>query len=315
MRRVAWRWFNDDIVEWPFGEFAKQIRAEFPELSADEVDRYTIQLLNCTFFARTGDRYRFLHRSYLEYLVSEGLAEALLARDLTMWEVETPLYTDIHEMVYQILKSRGLERLDLDWVMKAGSYIAHVKVLTVAWRHHPPEIESHIREQILGNPHDIVRLMASMGMALYAPTRENVDNLVAAFTGERNSVVRTLMQRVASHWLTSVDSPDLRKALRPVVDSRIDLRTEDAERATLQRVDYSKPEQVLLAFRRAMVQGDRLWPAAVGAILVLGVVRHSSSFAYIQKVAASARNPEIRAAYTLVQPFTGLPALPALSPV
>ena len=145
----------------------------------------------------------------------------------------------------------------------------------MAWRHHPPEVESHVRQQIRRNPHDVVRLMASMGMALYAPTRDNVDNLVAAFTGERNSVVRALMQRIANQWLGRSMRRSGEQALRSVVDSRIDLRTEDAERATLQRMNYSKPEQVLLAFRRAMVQGDRLWPAAVGAILVLGVVRHS----------------------------------------
>jgi hypothetical protein len=151
--------------------------------------------------------------------------------------------------------------------------------------------------------------MASMGMALYAPTAENVDNLVAAFGGERNSVVQALMQRVASQWQTTVSTADLRRALQSIVDSPIELRTEDAERALLQRMNYSKPEGVLLAFRRAMVQGDRLWPAAVGAILALGVVRHASSFPYIQKVAAAAQHPEIRTAYNLVQPFTGLPAL------
>jgi serine/threonine protein kinase len=309
VRRLAWRWFNDDIVEWPFDDFSKQIRAEFPELSADEISRYTVQLLNCTFFARTGDRYRFLHRSYLEYLVSQGLADALLAGELDMWEVETPLYTDIFEMVYQILKWRGLQRLDLDRVMTTGTYISQVKVLTTAWRHHPPEVEPHVRQQMRHNPHDVVRLMATMGMALYAPTSENVDNLVAAFGGERNSVVRALMQRVASQWQTMADTADLRRALQSIVESRIDLRTEDAERALLQRMNYSKPEGVLLAFRRAMVQGDRLWPAAVGAILALGAVRHVSSFPYIQKVAAAAQHPEIRTAYNLVQPFTGLPSL------
>ena len=151
--------------------------------------------------------------------------------------------------------------------------------------------------------------MASMGMALYAPTPENVDNLVAAFGDERNSVVKALMQRIANQWQTSAPTADLQRALRSLVDSRIDLRTEDAERALLQRVNYSKPEAVLLAFRRAMVQGDRLWPAAVGAILALGVVRHTSSFPFIQKVAASATHPEIHTAYRLVQSFTGLPAL------
>jgi hypothetical protein len=122
-------------------------------------------------------------------------------------------------------------------------------------------------------------------------------------------VVKAMMQRVASQWQATVDTADLRPALQSVVASPIDLRTEDAERALLQRMNYSKPEGVLLAFRRAMVQGDRLWPAAVGAILALGVVRHASSFSYIQKVAAAARHPEIRTAYNLVQPFTGLPAL------
>ena len=65
VRRVAWQWFNDNIFEWPIVEFSQRIKTEFPQLSNDEIDRYTLQLLNCTFFTRVGDRYRFLHRSYL----------------------------------------------------------------------------------------------------------------------------------------------------------------------------------------------------------------------------------------------------------
>ena len=104
VRRVAWRWFNDDIVEWPFGEFSKQLRAEFPELSADEIDRYTVQLLNCTFFARSGDRYRFLHRSYLEYLGLGGPRRRTSDRgSRDVGGGDTSLHRH-YEMVYQILK-------------------------------------------------------------------------------------------------------------------------------------------------------------------------------------------------------------------
>jgi hypothetical protein len=67
----------------------------------------------------------------------------------------------------------------------------------------------------------------------------------------------------------------------------------------------------LFAFRRAMIQGDRLWTAAVGGILSLGMVQHSSSFSYIYNVALHAQHPEIRNAYRLVQRVTALPELPS----
>ena len=308
VRRLAWHWFNEGIFEWPMAEFSKRIQAELGELSRDEVDRYTLQLLNCTFFTRVGDHYRFLHRSYLEYLVSQALCEALWAGDLTAWEIV--IYTDIYEMSYQMLRARGLEKLDMDWVMAKGSLRAQANILAMAWRHHPPIIEPHVRKQLRYSPYDIVRFLAAMGLALYTPSRENVECLVDAFAHEQNTVVRGMIQRVGSNWLADTTAPELRHALQPVVEIPIELRTEDAARATLQRPDVKDGERILLAFRRAMVQGDRLWPAAVGGILGLGVVKHASSFSYIHKVASEAAHREIRAAYGLVRPFTGLPEIP-----
>ena len=258
-----------------------------------------------------GDRYRFLHRSYLEYLVSRGLADGLLASDLTMWEEPAPLYTDLYEMIYQMLKAHGLDRIDMDWVMETGTFISQVKILTMAWRHHPPTIEPHVRKQMHHNDSDIVRFMAAMGMSLYKPSKENVEGLAAAFESEQNTLVQALMQRVASNWLDTVASPDLHLVLQSVISRRVELQTSDAERATLQRMDYKHGERVLLAARRAMMQGDRLWPAAAGAMLALGAVRHTASFSYIHKVASAAQHREIRTAYKIVQPFTGLPNLSA----
>ena len=45
---------------------------------------YTLQLLNCTFFTRIGDRFRFLHQSYFEYWSAEALCKALWRGDLTV---------------------------------------------------------------------------------------------------------------------------------------------------------------------------------------------------------------------------------------
>jgi len=135
---------------------------------------------------------------------------------------------------------------------------------------------------------------------------------VAAFTLEQNSVVRAMLQRIASAWLGSGVTEALRGRLEPLRTHKIELKTEDARRALLQqRADYGAGGRVLLAFRRAMVQGDRMWPAAVGGLLALGSVRHEPSFSYIHRMATSSRHPEIRAAYALVQPFTGLPPLPS----
>ena len=313
VRRVAWDWFREGIFDWPLKEFSKRIEAEFPELSRDEIDAYTLQLLNCTFFTRVGDRYRFLHQSYIEYLVSEALCETLWAGDLTLWDL--PLYTDIYEMTYQLLKAQGFERIRVDWVMETGSVKAQANFLAMSWRHRPPEMEPHLRKQLCHNPHDIVRFLAAMGLGLYEPSPENVACVQMAFGSEQNTVVQAMIQRVASHWLSGAVplevSRALQRELQLVVERPVALRTEDAERATLQQTSSKKDaERALFAFRRAMIQGDNLWTAAVGGMLALAVVRHSSSFSYIYNMASAAKHPEIRNAYTAVRSLAGLPELP-----
>ena len=310
IRRVAWDWFKEGIFEWPLSEFSKRIETELPGLTRDEIDEYTLQLLNCTFFTRVGDRYRFLHQSYVEYLVSEALCEVLQAGDLTMWD--TPLYTDVYEMTYQLLQAQGFERIPVDWVMETGSVRAQGNFLAMSWRHRPPAMEPHLRKQLRHNPHDIVRFLAAMGLGLYEPSAENVRYLQAAFFSEANTVVQAMIQRVASQWLSNAAlHADLSRELQPVVDAAVALRTEDAERALLQGTSTAKDgDRVLFAFRRAMIQGDNLWTAAVGGMLALAVVQHSSSISYIYNMAALAKHPEIRKAYDAVRSFTGLPELP-----
>jgi hypothetical protein len=309
VRRVAQDWFIDNVFEWPIGEFSKRIAREFPVLSNDEVDRYTLQLLNCTFFTRVGDHYRFLHRSYIEYLVSQNLVDALWSGEMAPWE--GVMYTDIFEMTYQLLVKRGLENVNFERVFETASLRVQTNVITMSWRHHPPMIEPIVRKQLRHSPYVSVRLQASLGMALYPPSRENVDAVCEAFAAEQNTVVKGMMQRVTGNWLTAEIAPDLRQMLQSIADTPVDLQPADAARATLQRKEDPKDsERILLAYRRAMLQGDRLWPAAAGPILVLGTIQHTSSFPYIHRIASGARHPEIRAAYRLVQRFTGLPDLP-----
>ncbi|PWT80117.1 MAG: hypothetical protein C5B57_12730 [Blastocatellia bacterium] len=310
VRRVAWDWFSDRIFEWPLKEFSKRIAGELPELTRDEVDAYTLQLLNCTFFTRASDRYRFLHQSYIEYLVSELLSDGLLRGDLAKWD--TPLYTDIYEMTYQLLNKKGFENIPVDHIMESGSVRVQGNFIAMSWRHSPPAMEPHLRKQLRHNSYDIVRFLAAMGIGLYKPTAENVECIEQAFRTETNSVVQAMTARVASQWLTEMTDPSLCRALHRVTDHEVILREEDAARATLQHVGSRiDTERAAFAFRRAMIQGDSLWTAAIGGMLGLAVVRHESSFSYIYKMASAARHPEIRKAYQLVQSFTGLPDLPS----
>jgi hypothetical protein len=309
VRRLAWDWFKEGIVEWPMVEFSKRIAAEQPALSRDEVDAYTLQLLNCTFFTRMGDRFRFLHQSYLEDFVSEALCKALWGGDLGMWD--TPLYTDIYEMIYRLLIAEGFQKIPVEWVMTKGTIRAQANFLAMSFRHHPAPMEVHLRQQLRQNPNDIVRFLAAMGIGLYAASADNLECVRAAFASEGNTVIKAMIQRVASNWLSAMSASDLSDLLRSVVQEEVTLRAEDAARATLQHTGSERDvERALFAFRRAMMQGDRLWTSAVGGILSLGIMRHASSLTYIYDIASQAKHPEIRNAYRLVQKFTALPDLP-----
>ena len=214
VRRLAWDWFKEGIVEWPMVEFSKRIAAEQPALSRDEVDAYTLQLLNCTFFTRMGDRFRFLHQSYLEYLVSEALCKALWGGDLGMWD--TPLYTDIYEMIYRLLIAEGFQKIPVEWVMTKGTIRAQANFLAMSFRHHPAPMEVHLRQQLRQNPNDIVRFLAAMGIGLYAASADNLECVRAAFASEGNTVIKAMIQRVASNWLSAMSASDLSDLLRSV---------------------------------------------------------------------------------------------------
>ena len=310
VRHLAWDWFTEGIVEWPMKEFSNRIATELPGLSRDEVDAYTLQLLNCTFFTRIGDRFRFLHQSYLEYLVAEALCKALWRGDLTVWD--TSLYTDIYEMIYRLLIAEGFEKIPVEWVMQKGSVRAQANFLAMSFRHRPAAMEVHLRQQLRHNPHEIVRFLAAMGIGLYAVSAENAESVHAAFISEDNSIIKAMIKHVASNWLSVTAAPDFVTLLQPVGRGEVALRAEDAARVMLQHFGSQQDaERALFAFRRAMIQGDRLWTAAVGGILSLGMVQHSSSFSYIYNVALHAQHPEIRNAYRLVQRVTALPELPS----
>ena len=153
VRRLAWDWFKEGIAEWPMKEFSKRIATDLPELSRDDVETYTLQLLNCTFFTRIGDRFRFLHQSYLEFLVSEALCNALWRGDLGIWD--TPLYTDIYEMTYRLLVAEGFEKIPVESVLQNGSVRAQANFLAMSFRHRPAAMEVHLRKQLSQSPHEI----------------------------------------------------------------------------------------------------------------------------------------------------------------
>jgi serine/threonine protein kinase len=311
VRRIAWDWFKERTFDWPLQEFSRRIAAELPDLPREEIEAYTLQLLNSTFFVRTGDRYRYLHLSYVEFLVSELLCDALLTGDLSKWD--TPLYTDIYEMTYQLLSKRGLANVPVDWIMETGGVRVQGNFMAMSWRHHPPEMEPHLRKQLRQNPNEIVRFLAAMGIGLYAPTAENIGCIDDVFRTDANSVVRAMIQRVASCWRKDVTDPALSETLEKVVDADVALGEEDGRRATIQHLGSPiDAERAAFAFRRAMIQGDSLWTAAIGGMLGLAISRHTSSFTYIYNMAARAKHPEIRNAYRAVQSFTGLPDLPPL---
>ena len=81
---LAYRWHHDGVNDWGLRDLKAYLR-EYARANGDEapagaaLDKRALSIFACSFFARTGNRYRFTHQSFQEYLIARGLAEEVHA--------------------------------------------------------------------------------------------------------------------------------------------------------------------------------------------------------------------------------------------
>ena len=313
VRRIAWDWFKERTFDWPLQEFSRRIAAELPDLPREEIEAYTLQLLNSTFFVRTGDRYRYLAPVVASSSSSPSCCATRAAHGRSVEVGYAAVHRHLRDDVSAPCRNADWQTSPSNWIAgngrRAGAGQLHGDVVA------PPSTGDGAAPPKAAAPEPERDRAVPRGdghRPLRADRREHrcIDDV---FRTDANSVVRAMIQRVASCWRKDVTDPALSETLEKVVDADVALGEEDGRRATIQHLGSPiDAERAAFAFRRAMIQGDSLWTAAIGGMLGLAISRHTSSFTYIYNMAARAKHPEIRNAYRAVQSFTGLPDLPPL---
>ena len=193
-------------------------------------------------------------------------------------------------MTYRLLVAEGFEKIPVESVIQNGSVRAQANFLAMSFRHRPAAMEVHLRKQLSQSPHEIVRFLAAMGVGLYDGSPENVEQVAAAFASEANTIIKAMIQRVASNWLSTASSAELANLLRSVAEMEITLRAEDAGRVMLQHTSSPRDaERALFAFRRAMMQGDQPVDCGGRGDPEPRDLRHAPSTSYIFTTASRAR--------------------------
>ena len=252
---------------------SKRIATDLPELSRDDVETYTLQLLNCTFFTRIGNGFRFLHQSYLESLVSEPSQRVVARRP---WHLG---YASLHGHLRDDLPPvrRGGDReIPVGSVLQNGSVRAQANFLAMSFRRPAGGHGSASRKQLYQEPARNVRFLAGGGCPCCDGTPENVEQVAAAFASEANAIIKAMIRRIASNWLSTASSAELAILLRSITETEIDAPRRTRRSSDAPAHEFSaRCRAALFAFRRAMMQGDELWTAAVGGSWSLGTLRHA----------------------------------------
>ena len=122
IRQLAFKWFTERVFEWPEDLFKDFITASVPRHAGD-TDLYTRQLLNCSVFTRVVNKFRFVHFSLIEYFVADLLVDDLMNKNVTSWGL-SPYYTDIYELIYQMLSSNSFSKVPIAFILENGTRMA-----------------------------------------------------------------------------------------------------------------------------------------------------------------------------------------------
>ncbi|MEA2819317.1 MAG: hypothetical protein QOJ86_1321 [Bradyrhizobium sp.] len=315
VHRLAFHWYARSISEWDPAEFRAWIGEQVKDISGREIEHYCLFLANCAFLTLNGDYYRFLHRSFSEFLVAELAASELLKGDLTHWEV--PFHSEIWEHIYHILDEAGFHKINFDTILPKGGPAAIGNILLMAARHKLPPVLPLLRTLLVAGPFPTLRCVAIQGIGLYRPGVENARTLKAAFGSEKNSVVRKIIQLTAQRWLRAPDlSADVGAELIAISEGEIPIAKQDAvdiARPTV--VKTISPDIVHQSYRNALLLRDGHWNAYAIPILLLGAMQDDRMLGTVRDIGTTSQDPEIRESYRAISAVVmeAMPSGPALT--
>ena len=306
--RLAFHWYANSIIEWDHSEFRTWMSEQVEGIAGREIDRYCLFLANCAFLTLEGDRYRFLHRSFFEFLIAELAASELIRGDLTHWEV--PFHSEIWEHIYHIVDEVGFERINFDRILPRAGPAAIGNVLLMAARHRLPPVLPLLRMVLAAAPYPTLRCVAIQGIGLYDPDVENARALKRAFESEKNSVIRKIIQLTAKRWLRGPGIPaDIGAELVMITGADISITKQDAidiARPTV--VKTISPDIVHQSYRNALLLRNGPWNAYAIPILLLGAMQDHLMIGTICDIGATSTDAEIQESYKAISEFPSIAA-------
>jgi hypothetical protein len=301
---LSYHWYYNSIFEWSAEEFRTWIEGDQPDISRRSANAYARFLADCAFFTLIGDRYRFVHRSFLEFMVAELAANGLLKGDLSHWEV--PMNSEIWEHIFHIVNAKGFPSLDFEKLLGQAGLAARGNLLLMAARHKIPLVLPGLRRLLLGSKEPTLRLVAVQGLGIFDGDPESIKVLCQAYLNEPNSIAKKLIQLTLRRWSRSKDlSPDLARLLEPILEEQIAARPGDATAIALPKSDATPipPALVHKSYQNAIYLKNGPWNAYAIPILLLGAMQDEPMLDTIREVGSKASDPEVKEAYAWVKPF------------
>lgn len=305
--RLAFHWYAHNIAEWDHSEFRAWMSGQVKGRGR-EIDQYCLFLANCAFLTLEGDRYRFLHRSFFEFLVAELAASELIRGDLTHWEV--PFHSEIWEHIFHIIDEVGFEKINFDRVLPRAGPAAIGNVLLMAARHRLPPVLPLLRMVLAAAPYPTLRCVAIQGIGLYDPDVENARTLKRAFESEKNSIIRKIIQLTAKRWLRGPGiEADIGAELIMITGAEVAIAKQDAmdiARPTV--VKTISPDIVHQSYRNALLLRNGPWNAYAIPILLLGAMQDDPMIGTICDIGTTSKDAEIQESFKAISEFPAIAA-------
>ena len=287
LRRLAYDWFVEGRQEALVKDFRQRLQDWHGERDPQEVEEYAAKVWNCSFFTRVDDKFRFLHRSFVEYFVADGAVSDLQQGKLDRWDY--PFYTEIFDFAFDLLQETKDIRSLVKTMFAEDRPIAQGNLLASIYRHRLPELESLFEEQVNSSKYAIVQQVAAQGWGAYPPTRDSIERMVLSCSSVPNSITRMTLRGICRRWIRKLGNcDDLLDDLPAAAFSKKDA-------IAILRPDLS--DGLLRTYRRALDQDDDRWTSIIGAMYLLGAVADTESDRVMKRIAERTDLPEIREAY------------------
>lgn len=298
VRRLAYRWFSEDIFEVELRDVVRSLDESLPSMNPLPHQQLAMQILNCSFFMRVANKFRLLHLSFAEFFASEVLVAALFEGNLDPWK-RRPLYSELFDFMNQMIRRREIASLPIELIVGSGDERAQSNFLATMYRSPIPEMQPCFETLLLRGAHDLVRLVACQGLGLYGAAMPAA-SLVEAFNNEPNSIVRALIQRLIDHRMRHGSlRDDESELLRNASAASVVLQPCDSESVLRTKAGDHARE----AYRRALKLGDRRWTSTAAAVYLLALIGDRTSFEKIREVAGASEVAEVRRALADVQAY------------